>query len=170
MNWKLGFSRLWIFATIVWLLGVGYFTLSAFDKLAPFRGDYQYSVQTKEMPWNIDWSKPLYDIIDPPGKGRFPDEFSAVEQQYIQQWDKDVKAGKMVTIEFPDLSTLYLSSELTKADQAYLSNLFWRTRWHRYWSKISPWLAWAFLPPLTLLVLGLALAWVSRGFARKPIR
>jgi hypothetical protein len=170
MDWKLGFFRLWIFGTAAWLLAVGYFAFSAFDKRAPFRGDYQYSVHTKEMPWNTDWSKPLYEIINPPGMGRFPDEFAPVEEQYIQQWDKDVKSGKMVTIDFPDFTTLYLSAEFTKADQTYLSGLFWQQRWYRYLQKIAPWLAWALLPPLALFILGLALAWVHRGFARKPAR
>jgi len=120
MNWKLGLFRLWFLATALWVLGVGYFAFLAFDKPTPFRGDYQYSEQLKDVPWNTDWSKPLYEIIDPPGKGRFPDEFSPVEEKYIEQWDADVKAGKMVIIEFPDFSSLYLSAQLTKEDQTYI--------------------------------------------------
>ena len=101
---------------------------------------WQYIKQPKEMPWNTDWSKPFYEIIYPPGKGRFPDEFAPVEEEYIQKWDEDVKAGKKVTIEFPDFSDLYLDAALTKQDQEYLSNLFWQQCWYRYWSKIAPWL------------------------------
>ena len=65
---------------------------------------------------------------------------------------------------------LYLSAEFTKADQTYLSNLFWQQRWYRYWKKSAPWLEVALLPPAALLILGLALGWVSRGFAIKSSR
>jgi hypothetical protein len=169
MNWKLGLFRLWVLATVLWLLGVGYFAFKAFHVPLPLRGDYQYSVQIKEMPWNTDWSKPLYEIIYPPGKGPFPDEFPAVGEEYIQKWDEDVKAGKTIRIEFPDSSNLYLNPALTEQDQTYLANLFWQNRWYRYWSKIAPWLATAFGPPIAVLLLGLGLIWVRRGFARKIV-
>jgi hypothetical protein len=170
MNWKLGLFRLWVLATVLWLLGVGYFAFQPFHVPAPFGGNFQYVTQLKEkLPWNADWTKPRNEIIYPPGKGHSPDEFAPVEEQYIQEWDKAVKAGKMIRIEFPDSSNLYLDAELTKQDQTYLTNLFWQQRPYRYWSKIAPWLAWAFGPPIALILLGLGIAWVRRGFARKVV-
>jgi hypothetical protein len=165
MNWNRGLLRLWVLITVLWLGFVGYLASDVFLKRVPFRGDYQYEIQTKDMPWNIDWSKPLYEIIYAPGKGLFPDAFSPVDEKYIQEWDARVKAGNLIRLDFSDSSALYLNAGLSKQDQEYLSRLFWDRRWRRYWSKIAPWLAGAFGPPLSLLILGFAIGWVRRGFA-----
>ena len=169
MNWKQGLFRFWLLAAVLWLLGSGYLAYGTFARPAPFSGDFQYDVQTKDMPWNTDWSKPLYETIYPPGKGPWPDSFSPVESQYIEEWGKDVKLGRLVTIDFPDHSILYLSAALTKDDRAFLANLFWEQRWHRYWSTIARWLGAAFGPPAATLVLGIAMAWVLRGFRKKAL-
>jgi hypothetical protein len=160
------YFRLWALTAGLWLLGAGYFAFHAFNKPAPFSGNYQYVFQTKDMPWNIDWSKPLYDIIIPPGKGRFAKEFVTVEDKYIQQWDVDVKAGKMVRFSFPDTSILYLETGLTSEDEEYLRNLFWQQRGYRYSLKVTPWLAVTLGPPLALLLLGFGILWVVRGFVK----
>ena len=98
---------------------------------------------------------------------RFPDDFAPVEAEYIQQWDEDVKTGKMFIVEFPDFSHLYLRAGFTEQDRTYLANLFWQQRWYRYWLKIAPYMAAAFGPPTALLLFGLSVGWVRRGFARK---
>jgi hypothetical protein len=46
-----------------------------------------------------------------------------VEDEHIQQWDADVKAGKMITITFPDGASLYVTSQLTKADQPPITGI-----------------------------------------------
>jgi hypothetical protein len=168
MNWKVGLFRAWLSVATLWLFGVSYFAFAAFNEPAPFRGDYQYVIQSKAMTWNTDWSKPLYDIAYPPGQGRFPDEFAPIGEKYREGFDKTVTDGKTVSIEFSDLSKLYFPAELTKADQTYLTDLFWQQRWYRYWWKIAPWLAWAFYPPLAVLILGVGIRWVRGGFANKP--
>jgi hypothetical protein len=98
MNWKQGLIRLWALTSILWLLVVGYLASGVFFKPLPFRGDYQYVVQTKEMPWNIDWNKPYYETCYAPGNGRTPDSFATVDEQYIQQLDEHTKAEKMTLI------------------------------------------------------------------------
>jgi len=164
MNWKLGLFRLWVLASALWLAHIGYSASGEFLRFAPFGGNYQYVVQTKEMPWVTDWKKPFYEIAYAPKDGKFPQEFSDVGDEYIQDWDKRVKDGNITKIEFPDFTFLYLSSELTKDDATYLSQLFWRGRWLRYSKKIAYWLFSAFGPPLIALLCGLALRWVFLGF------
>src|SRR5215471_17469931 len=106
MYWERGLLRLWALGTILWLLATGYSALHAFLKPAPFGGNYQYVVQPKEVPWNVDWSKPYYDIIYAPGKGKFADEFAAVDDDVIQGWDKSVETGHRISVQFPDLTIL----------------------------------------------------------------
>jgi hypothetical protein len=117
------------------------------------------------MPWNTDWSKPLYEIAFAPGKGNFPDDFAPVDDNVLPEWDKDPRLFK---VEFPDGSNLYLSTQWTEEDQNILGREFWGQRWSRYFAKIRPWLTWALGPPLALLILGLAFAWVLRGFRKQP--
>jgi hypothetical protein len=93
-----------------------------------------------------------------------------VDDGVIQEWDKDTKTGKMIMVAFPDLTFLYLSSELTENDKQYLANLFWKERWSRYARKIVPWLSLAIGPPLIVFLLGLAIKWVIYGFVRPSRR
>jgi hypothetical protein len=166
MNWSRGLFRIWLLSSLLWLAVISYWASSVFLVPRPFAGSYQYSWPLKEKPWDTDFSKPFYEIAYPPGKGEFPDSFDPVEDEYIQQWDADVKAGKMVTIDFPDGASLYLSSQLTKDDQRLLSQEFWSDRWHRYASKLLPWLKLAFGPPIALFLAGLATRWIGRGFRK----
>jgi hypothetical protein len=164
MNWARGLFRAWLLISTVWVLLVGYFASDVFLRPLPFGGNFQYSVQVKEMPWNTDWSKPLYEISYPPGKGRFPDSFATLDDEYLQDWDKRAKTGELIKVEFPDGSMLYLASAWTDNDKNLLSKEFWDQRWYRYLQKIGRWLGLALAPPAALLVLGCALRWVLRGF------
>lgn len=168
MNWKRGLLRTWLLISAIWVLIVGYLATDVFLKPVPFGGNYQYVRPIKEMPWNTDWSNSYYETHHAPGRGPFPDSFSTLEDRYIEEWDKHVKAGTMHRISFPDRSTLYLSVELTEADQTYLSRLFWDQRWTRYFEQVWPWLRLALGPPLAALILGSALGWVVRGFRGSP--
>jgi hypothetical protein len=118
------------------------------------------------MPSDTDFKKPLYEIINAPGKGKFPDRFSTIEPQYIEGFNKGVKDGAEIKIEFPDFSQLILPVGITTSDAEYLSRLFWQQRWGRYCLQIAPWLGWGLGPPLCLLLLACAVLWVRRGFAR----
>jgi hypothetical protein len=164
MNWTQGLFRIWLLFSVLWLAAVGDFASKAFWVPVPFYGNYQHSPQIKEMPWKTDWSKPYYEITDAPGKGKFPESFATLDDQYVEKWDEDVKAGRTVEIDFPDGAHLYLTAQLTKDDQKLLANLFWEQRWRRYADKILPWLALAFGPPLTLILGAIAVKWIARGF------
>jgi hypothetical protein len=166
MTWKRGLIRLWALTSILWVFGIAYAS-GVFFKHLLFGSDYQYVVQSKETPGNIDWSKPFYETCYAPGHGRFPDEFTTVDD--IQEWNTRVKAGQVDRVEFPDYSSLYLPASLTDEDAKYLAKIFWHQRWNRYVYRVLPWLASAFGPPLLVLILGFAIAWVSRGFIERPV-
>ena len=167
MSWKLGFFRLWVLGSALWITYVGYSASHEFLKPAAFGGNYQYVVQTKEMPWATDWKKPLYEIAYSPKEGRFPQEFASLEDTYIEGWEKSVRDGSLTTIEFPDSTFLYLSSQWTNEDQTYLAQLFWHGQWLRYFKKVGYWLLLAFGPPAAALLSGLAIRWVFLGFTQK---
>jgi hypothetical protein len=167
MDWKRGLFRFWVLGSALWLLAIGYFATKEFLRPAPFGGNYQYVVQFKEMPGHTDSSKPFYEIAYAPSKGRFPDEFDRLDDAVIEQWDKD---GRVVKIEFPDSTFLYLRSDLTENDQTYLADLFWKQRWSRYAKKIASWMSLAFGLPVIALLLGLAIRWVIYGFVHPTSR
>jgi hypothetical protein len=103
------------------------------------------------MPWNTGWTKPFYEVSYAPGKGPWPDAFSEMSSDLAQQWDALIKKCELVAVQFPDHSTAYLSSALTKDDRNFLAKLFWDQRYYRYFAKVWPWLASAFgsYPPTT---------------------
>ena len=145
MNWARGLFRVWLLASGAWLLSIGYFAFDVFSKPAPFYGEYQYVSQFKEMPSNL--AKPYYESFYPPQKGKFPDEFTTVDAQYVSQWDEGVEDGTLTVESFPDSSRLFLRFDLTKDDRALLSKIFWEKRWARYGLKILPWLAYGLCHP-----------------------
>ena len=151
----------------MWFLAIGYFASGEFLKPFPFGDDYQYDIQTKGMPGDMDWNKPLYEIIIPPGKGCCGDHFDKIGKEYVAGFDKSVKEKKSISVGLPDGSRLFLNAELTESDQNYLSKLFWEQRWRRYSSKISPWLGLFIGPPIGVLIFGFAVSWVRRGFIRR---
>ncbi|HZZ25015.1 MAG TPA: hypothetical protein VFE60_21685 [Roseiarcus sp.] len=108
----------------MWFLAIGYFGSGEFLKPFPFGYDYQYVIQTKEMPWDIDWNKPLYEIIIPPGKGCCGDHFDKIGEEYIAGFDKSVKEKKSISVGLPDGSRLFLNSELTESDQTIYRSYF----------------------------------------------
>jgi hypothetical protein len=152
---------------LVWIASVCYFAFGIFSKPYPFAKAYQNQVQTKDMPWDIVFKKPLYEIINAPGKGKFPDAFSVIDPQYMDEFSKRLKDGSEIQINFPDLSHLMLSSEFTTSDREYLSRIFWQQRWWRYCAKLAPWLGWGLGPPVCLLLFAFAALWVRRGFVRQ---
>jgi hypothetical protein len=50
-----------------------------------------------------------------------PVSFSQLSYEYFDAWDRNVKDGKMVIISYPDHSSLYLDTDLTKEDQNYIA-------------------------------------------------
>src|SRR5262249_16250999 len=80
-------------------------------------------------------------------------------------WSKYAEEkGRIVVIKMPDHSSLYLDTQLTKADQEYLAKAFWDQRWSRYVSFTKFWVPMLMVPPIVLFILGWAILWVCRGF------
>jgi hypothetical protein len=118
----------------------------------------------------VDWSKPYYENMRSPSKEKLSVTFSKVDYEFVDIWNKRVKDGDMVIVPMRDGSTLYLETDLTKADQHYIAAAFRNQRWSRYLNVTKTWIAILLVPPIILLILGWALLWVARGFKQeKPI-
>jgi hypothetical protein len=118
----------------------------------------------------MDWSRPYYENMRSPSKEKLSVTFSKVDYEFVDIWNKRVKDGDMVIVPMRDGSTLYLETDLTKADQHYIPAAFRNQRWSRYLNVTKTWIAILLVPPIILLILGWALLWVARGFKQeKPI-
>jgi hypothetical protein len=167
MNIRRGLWRTWIFVTVLWMIGTA--ALANFVLPEKITQKYSYIYTTrKDLDWinQQNWPKDLYKVMISPSKEKLTPEFSPEGYQYLSGWDEEVKQGTMITAEFPDKSRLYLSAQLTKEDQNYISQAFWDQRWKRWGMDALPFVAGAFLPPIVLLILGSFMVWVGRGFAR----
>jgi hypothetical protein len=168
MNWRRGLLRLWIGLTGLWLVGVSYFCFIEFSKTGPFGGNFQHDYEMKAdqpaHPSFIDWSDAFYEIFKSPSKEGLSPQFSRLEDQYFVDWERSVKEGNLIVVQFPDHARLYLSSQLTHDDQEYLAGTFYDQRWIRYVANISAWLSLAIGVPLAALCLGIGTLWVVQGF------
>jgi hypothetical protein len=167
MNVRRGLWRTWVFLSVLWIIGtvaLAYFMLPESIARA-----YQYVYNMRENvgdPNKVDWTKEFYALMRSPSKEKLPSTFDILTYQYAASWDEDVKKGTMIAIEFPDKSHLYMSAQMTKDDQNYVSKAFWDQRWRRWTTEALPWVASAIVPPIILLLLGSFMVWVGRGFAR----
>lgn len=154
MTWRRGFFRLWVVVTLVWVA------------LAVL------------VSWSGLTSSSTYHTVTAfayPKGSTTPDEFSDYSDNY-RAIRKAVEDGKASAVPVPghDWATLFmaastdegakadraaaLSSLLTKRDEALVS-----ARQKSAWSGLL-WIS--TLPPITVLLIGVAIAWVLRGFRR----
>jgi hypothetical protein len=167
MNARRGLWRAWIFVAILWVIGTSALTwLILPESIASRKYQYIFAMRGDVPdPNNVDWNKPLYEIMRSPSRDKLSVAFDFVPYQYISSRDEDVNKGTEIRVEFPDGSKLYLNVGLNGDDRTYLSAAFWDQRWVRWGKEGLPWLAGAIVPPIILLLLGSFLFWVVRGFA-----
>jgi len=64
-----------------------------------------------------------------------------------------------------DGTTLYLNSELKAEDREFLRQKFWEQRWGRYLDKVWPLVLVAFSIPAAVLLFGITVRWIIKGFS-----
>lgn len=167
MNVRRGLWRSWIFLTVLWVIGTAALAYMIMpDSMASRKYQYVYHMRSDVPdPNKVDWTKDFYSLMESPSKGNLASTFDIMTYQLATSWDEDVKKGTLISAEFPDKSHLYLSAQMTKADQDYVAKAFWNQRWGRWVTEALPWVAGAVVPPILLLLLGSFLFWVFRGFA-----
>lgn len=165
-----GLLRIWIVLTVLWLAAVAVFAwLEVSDATG---GRWQYAVEMKSdmKPWDpYDPAKSFDEQFEMPSKAKRPPSFSKVEYQYLKGFDDYVKQGRMNLVDYPDGSSLYLNVAFAKPEQELVTQWFWDRRWGRRWTALSDrsWLVpTAIVPPLLLLVAGLTVGWIVKGFRR----
>jgi hypothetical protein len=165
MNLSPGLFRAWIVLSILWTLGTVALAASLLpDKVRSDRYQYVYVLREDVEPWEVNWERPLYEIMQAPSQVQAPPMFSEVDWEYVEQWDREVESGSMLLIH--DAGKLYLSAALTPDDRRHLTEAFGNERWKRWGWALLPWVGIVVGPPVALLMLGAALLWVIRGFAR----
>jgi hypothetical protein len=114
-------------------------------------------------PWQIDYSKPFYEIMRSPAAEKLSVTFFTVDWQRKRDFDND---PKIVTVEMPDGSRIYMHADYNDADRKYIARQFWDQRWSRYADAARIVALWALVPCVILFILGYAVLWVGRGFSR----
>jgi hypothetical protein len=167
MNVRRGLWRAWIFVSALWVIGAAFFGYLILTEGTGGKYQYVEAIRSDAGEMNsIDWSRPFYEIRKSPAKEKLSPGFSLLEYRYLDGFDKSVREGRMIQVDFPDRSSLYLNKSYDEEDKRYLSAAFWSQRWERIaWASL-PVVGWAVIPPLVLLILGMLLFWVFRGFAR----
>lgn len=165
-----GLLRIWIVLTVLWLAAVaGFAWLEVSDATG---GRWQYGLEMKsdlKPSGRNDPAKSFDEQFEMPSKAKRPPSFSKVEHRYLQGFDDYVREGRMSLLEYPDGSSLYLNVAFAKPEQELVSKWFWDRRWGRLWTALSyrSWLVpTAIVPPLLLLVAGLTVGWIVKGFRR----
>jgi hypothetical protein len=156
MNWRRGLLRLWLALSLCWIVAVGVYAwkqeawiwsqwqLASFD----IEGARAAGYTDQEIAKHLTEKFPQFDVRGATGYS-FGDQILAVTTINIGGQSVWVDSG------FKELSP----EEKNETVDKIRSSIFAITA-RRY-------AAYAFLPPLTTLVLGLLIAWVASGFARK---
>lgn len=125
-------------------------------------------MKTTLKPWErYDEKKAFLDQFDLPSKASRPPSFSKVEPQYVKGFDEFAAEGKIALVDFSDASSIYLNNAFDKSEQELVSQWFWQQRWGRRSDALlgETWLLpLAIMPPLALLLFGLVVRWIVRGF------
>jgi hypothetical protein len=162
MNVSRGLFRAWILVSVLWAVGAGSIAYITWlpDKVS---GAFQPSGALKDglKPWQVDYSKPFYDVMRSPATEKLTVAFFPVAPRDRADWDKD---NTMVVVEMPDGSHLYMHAGYTKEDLAYIAGQFWDQRWTRWLSLVGVIVMWVIGPSLLLLIFGYSFLWVGRGF------
>jgi hypothetical protein len=167
MNVSRGLFRTWIFVSTLWLIGVTALAGSVLpNQMASARYQYVYEMRSDVGdPNKVDWKKSIYELMRSASQENLSPTFAEMDWQYWSEWDKGVENGTMQRLQYPH-GKLYLSKDLTQADQTYIAKHFIEQQ-SRRWARMSlPWVGWMLVPPAVLFCVGSALLWVARGFTR----
>jgi len=169
MNFSRGFFRLWAVLTAIWLVLAG---LIAWMNVSDATiGRYQYALEAKggvDNPFEGP-PRPTEEIFAKPSEARYPPNFSRLDYQYWQGFDDAVKAGTMNRVEFPDATSLYVSTAFGQSEAELVCRWFWEGRWRRRLEALGrqgTLLGWAVIPPLLLLAAWFVGRWIVAGFRR----
>jgi hypothetical protein len=144
MNWTRGLFRLWVVASILWAIGIA---------LTAIGGWPAYS-EHKYYAWNSATS-----------------EFKAVDWRDDYETEKSIAAGEVSAVDNPEGFTIVIAKDL-QTNQA-MKDAVLKVRASvasEYPLRIGSYLfagaGFAIVPPILLLLIGMAIIWVARGFWR----
>lgn len=163
MNWKRGLLRFWAVLSLVWVALILVITFGMTGSGNFKSGDYQLVEELLTDPANLSPDGPTQMELARPGHGKWPVQFAEIDYSNLHRWKDDPNYQADV---MPDGSTLYVRNSLLKEDQDFVLSKFWDQRYQRYLPKLMPFFLLMVAPPLATLILGAALAWSLRGFAR----
>lgn len=170
INISRGALRLWIVATSLWLVFVGFLTWDAVSLTT--RGRYQYVEQLKDdlEPWQaFDGKRSITEAFVMPSASKIPASLFKIEYQYQAGFNDAAKAGTLKTVDFPDNSTLYIRAAYDGSDQNLISQWFWEQRWERRLDALKQevgLILFGLIPPILLLLIWFVSRWVLAGFRR----
>jgi len=153
--------KVWLTASIVWVIAIGVMVNAGGIFPAHFQTDFPLRADLE--PWQREWStsgalrKPLYEIIRSPSAEKLTLEFQWRGYQGAL-WNQHIHAREMPQHDFPGGETLDLPAELTAADRDYVLNYFWDHKWRRWREILGDYAKAAVFVPLGAL----ALLWIWR--------
>jgi hypothetical protein len=143
MNWGKGFFRLWVLAVFLWVAGI---ILTAIGSWPPFSEHKYYA-------WNS-------------GSGNF----KGVDWTDNYELEKAINAGQHTAVESPEGFTVVFGNGVERsqvnAGVRKVREAVEGERPLRIKSHIAAAAVFAIVPPIVILLGGLALAWVIGGFRR----
>ena len=196
MRWRQGFLQIWVLFTVVWALVIGavhyneivnpwigtdrgyYFVRTLADaRTEPEFADLDEAA-LKDAVYDKHFSgmtRPQFEEAMERANRNLPEEVDEFSDRY-RVLDETVERGSYKKIEIDGVpgSYLFVRSTSPKIDQRM--SIVRPIAMARYEKIISEqrasalWAAFAFItiPPLVILLLGLATAWVIAGFRRRP--
>jgi hypothetical protein len=148
MNWTRGFFRLWLVASLLWVVAVGWLTWPGAAPEQYVRYWY-YRVAHSEV---VEWQR---------------NAAAADYKARVDAVDNALRGKVQVPTPPPDHTTDFaqLGSPQLQELQEFTSL---EALLDEYEIETERWLAYTFGPPVILLIVGASLLWAVRGFAGTP--
>lgn len=165
LNIGRGLFRAWVAITVLWLLAgaaIGYAGITR----EIVGGQYQAAghIRGGKAASKVDWNLPFYDVIRSPSREHLNVAFQLVDYRRHHEWETN---DRVVAVNFPDHSRLYIQIGYDAADRTYIGEQFWEQRWRRWGKTAATVTAIMIVPPALLFLIGYVLLWIGRGFVSR---
>lgn len=164
MNAKKGLFRVWVVVSILWSVLIGMQTYVAMTSPFAFPTEYFYVPQLKSKQTKPDWTRPFYELNLKPGSGPEKEKFSELDWDEKKEWEASGRMAASTAIQFEDGTLLYIPTDIIKSDGRRIGEYFLSQKWERYLDKFWFYIVALIVPPVVLLLLGIAGFWIFRGF------
>ncbi|WP_027229683.1 hypothetical protein [Phyllobacterium sp. UNC302MFCol5.2] len=151
MNWRLGFLRIWIASSVLWLLGTGLFFYNFVVDPKPYLGTHRYYANANGVQL-LDYKNDLYYKV-----------LEWADQGVMERKDLN-GTGWSIELFGPASDDQATVDARLQTLAGHMEEEFAIRREQDRWKNLQSGMATALVPPIVFLIFGWGIAWIVGGF------